>query len=153
MERRRGDDAQQGGPGCTLRDVSTPLQPSARAVAGDARRRLGNVLYAIAGVAFMAALYLVWAYDPSTAGFFPSCPIHALTGYNCPGCGATRATHALLHGDVAAAFAFNPLYVVAIPCVAAWYLLRGQRRLSPPAVYALLAVVVSYGVLRNLVHV
>ena len=54
----------------------------------------------------MAALY---AFDPATTAFFPPCPLRAITGFLCPGCGTTRALHALLHGDVAAAFRFNPM--------------------------------------------
>jgi len=48
-------------------------------------------------------------YDPAEAHFFPQCPLHALTGLYCPGCGTTRVFHHLLHGDPAGAFAMNPL--------------------------------------------
>ena len=47
--------------------------------------------------------YLYW-FEPGKTGFFPSCPFRALTGFNCPGCGTTRALHQLLHGNVVAAF-------------------------------------------------
>ena len=43
------------------------------------------------------------------------CPIHALTGYYCPGCGGTRALSALGRGDVAAAVHQNALVFVVIP--------------------------------------
>lgn len=32
-------------------------------------------------------------------GIWPKCPIYALTGFYCPGCGGLRATEALLHGN------------------------------------------------------
>src|SRR4051812_33540396 len=60
---------------------------------------------------------VVYAFDPATHQLLPPCPLHALTGLYCPGCGATRAAHQLLHGHVAAAFNLNPLVFVAVPVV------------------------------------
>lgn len=45
----------------------------------------------------------------AAAGYLPSCPWHAWTGWACPGCGTTRAIVSLLQGRVTAALAFNPL--------------------------------------------
>ena len=33
--------------------------------------------------------------DPNVAGHYPTCPILAVTGWYCPGCGTLRAVHAL----------------------------------------------------------
>jgi hypothetical protein len=54
--------------------------------------------------------------------WFPRCPFHEVTGLHCPGCGNTRAAHALLHGDVAEAFRQNAYTLIALPflAVAAW---------------------------------
>ena len=54
----------------------------------------------------------------SLAGIsFWTCPILAATGVPCPGCGLTRATMQLFHGEVAASLqthAFAPLFLAAL---------------------------------------
>ena len=47
--------------------------------------------------------------------FLLPCVFHELTGLYCPGCGNTRAAHALLHGDVAGALRQNAFSVIALP--------------------------------------
>ncbi|MCD7097921.1 DUF2752 domain-containing protein [Stenotrophomonas sp. MMGLT7] len=67
---------------------------------------------------------LLYRFDPSQPGSpFMPCMFHAATGLYCPGCGMTRALHALLHGDLAQAFAFNPaamLGLALVPGLLAW---------------------------------
>jgi len=65
----------------------------------------------------LIALGLVFlhGHDPSRPGTYPPCPVHALTGLACPGCGTLRALHALMHGDLAAAWHHNPAAVLAVP--------------------------------------
>lgn len=48
-------------------------------------------------------------------GWMPGCLFHKLTGLDCPGCGMTRGTYALLHGRFAEAFAFNPVGMILLP--------------------------------------
>lgn len=47
------------------------------------------------------------------AAALPRCPLKALTGIPCPGCGSGRASLALARLDLPAAFASNPLFTVA----------------------------------------
>jgi len=104
------------------------------------------------------ATYL-FIFEPGKTGFFPACPFRALTGLNCPGCGSTRGLHRLLHGDVIAAFEFNPLMVVSVP-----FLLYALVRYTAAAVsgrplhkhhvnakyiWMLFAVIMSFWVFRN----
>ena len=72
-------------------------------------------------------VFFLYALDPSTSGVFPVCPVQALTGLHCPGCGALRAAHALLHGDILRALGFNCLVGVGV-LAGAWTLLL---RLAP----------------------
>jgi hypothetical protein len=45
----------------------------------------------------------------------PLCPTAALLGVPCPGCGLTRATLSLLHGDLTGALRFHPLVPLLAP--------------------------------------
>lgn len=61
---------------------------------------------------------------------FPICPSAALFRQPCPGCGLTRATLALLHGDLGAAMALNPAAPIAAPItlvVLGWMAVRYVR--------------------------
>ncbi|HEX7151887.1 MAG TPA: DUF2752 domain-containing protein [Thermoanaerobaculia bacterium] len=44
----------------------------------------------------------------------PLCVLKLATGVDCPTCGTTRAIFSLMHGDVAAAWAFNPVGIVVV---------------------------------------
>ena len=41
-----------------------------------------------------------------------TCPIKALTGVSCPGCGMTRAWLAMMRGDLHSAFHYHPLFLL-----------------------------------------
>ena len=94
------------------------------------------------------------------ADLLPGCPFKALTGLDCPGCGATRATRALLQGDVARAASLNVLLLAVIPLAlwawAAWLARSvGWTRPRPPdlpapIVRAIPVVLVLFWVVRNL---
>lgn len=110
-----------------------------------------------AGLLAGAALYL---FNPAESRLFPPCPFHALTGWQCPGCGSLRAAHCLLHGEFIAAFRLNPLMLLFSPFVA-YGLLAGLWnstftkplpvvRLPARWIWAILIVIVLYGIARNL---
>jgi hypothetical protein len=68
----------------------------------------------------------------------PLCPTAFFFGVPCPGCGLTRATLALLHGDFAAALRFHPLAPLLAPLFAGAlakvlidYVRGGQPRPAP----------------------
>src|SRR5512147_2498651 len=70
--------------------------------------------------AAVGALGVVAVRDPNQAGSYGFCPLHALTGLDCPFCGGLRGTHALLHGDVSTALDHNlllPLYLGVLVAV------------------------------------
>jgi hypothetical protein len=68
------------------------------------------------------------------------CHWKRLTGLDCPGCGLTRCFIALAHGDIAAAWRFNPAGILLFAMVAGqipyrglqlWRLARGRDELAP----------------------
>jgi hypothetical protein len=70
-------------------------------------------LLAAAGIfVFLGGAFIVRFFNPTTAGFFPVCPLFAMTGFACPGCGLTRGFHALFHGDILTALGFNAMIPV-----------------------------------------
>ena len=112
--------------------------------------------HAVLLTAAAAALAWVALVDPSKHTVLWPCPLHAVTGWSCPFCGATRATHELLHGHLGAAVDHNLAYVALLPAAAtaALYWLRARRLPAlvarPWSVPAMLAVAVAWGVVRNL---
>ena len=72
-----------------------------------ATRAAGYVAAFFAGGLALSALY-------ATAGLGLPCPFRLLTGWDCPLCGGTRMGEALLHGDIQAAFGFNPPALVSL---------------------------------------
>ncbi|MDH7601242.1 MAG: DUF2752 domain-containing protein [Armatimonadota bacterium] len=107
----------------------------------------------------MASSVAIYAFTPGRARLIPPCPFHAATGLYCPGCGALRAVHWLVHGEFRAAFRSNILAVFAIPIPlydivfrsAAAALGRDARPLgiSPFGGWAILAIIVLYWIFRN----
>ena len=112
----------------------------------------------LAAAAAASALMLSRFNPSAAASILPPCPFYWLTGLYCPGCGCTRALHALLHGDIAQAWAMNPLLVSTLPLIAlmalnsAGWRPRNSDRLwhwlsaAEPWLWTLL----GYWVLRNL---
>ena len=83
-----------------------------------------RALWLAAATAASGAAAVLYRYPPLEVHFYPRCPLFVLTGIYCPGCGALRAGHALLHGHLDAAFGYNALFVVAAPFLA--YALAAQ---------------------------
>jgi hypothetical protein len=115
---------------------------------------------AAALAAASASAAVLFRFDPMQVAFYPRCPLFLLTGLYCPGCGALRAGHALLHGELVQALGFNVLFVLALPAFAyvaasrvreAW----GGRPLPAPflpaaGIWGILGLLVGFSVLRNL---
>jgi hypothetical protein len=125
----------------------------------DIARRSPRAPLATAAAA-VGALALVAVVPPTGRALYPRCPLHSLTGIFCPGCGATRAAHALVTGHLVTAAHDNLLLLVALPIVVvAWvgWLLRTLGRqgprlmpLTPAWARAVAVVLVLFAVARNI---
>jgi hypothetical protein len=101
----------------------------------------------------------VFFFNPATHGFYPVCAFHKLTGWNCPGCGATRALYALLHGNFSAALRDNALLLFALAALAmhtSWFVVKRNRGQAAgdffptKFLWPLLVIALVFTVLRNL---
>lgn len=137
--------------------ASRPDPPAGLPARSKASRRTSWTLAAAtaAGCAYVAIA------DPNKgSSWYPQCPFKALTGLDCPGCGVTRALHALLTGQPGRALDHNALVAIAVVLGAVWFglsSLRRRRGLPPlqvkhPTAWAVAAgvVVVGFWVVRNL---
>lgn len=61
----------------------------------------------------------------AAAFWSPVCPVRALFGVTCPGCGLTRALTLCAQGQVLAAMALNPMAPVLALQAIGWSLARG----------------------------
>lgn len=118
-----------------------------------------SLLLVVAGLVMLVLGFIYYALDPSTSDAFPRCSFMSLTGYKCPGCGGQRAVHALLNGDVAGAFRYNALLMIAVPWMGLCLFAESRRtrnprlyaRLNPELLMSLfLALTLSWWLLRNI---
>lgn len=115
----------------------------------------------LAGCCAAASAYVLWS-NPTDGGAndMPSCLVRLTTGFDCPGCGGTRAAWYLLHGDVAAAAQHHMMFVFAVPFLIYMYVAWAagaifnkqlpRLRLGYKTVGIVLAVWAAFTVLRNL---
>ncbi|HEY1787152.1 MAG TPA: DUF2752 domain-containing protein [Verrucomicrobiae bacterium] len=124
-------------------------------------QRPSLAIFTVATLVFaaLAGAAVLFFFDPTRHSFYPVCQFHLLTGLYCPGCGATRASYQLLHGNILTALHDNALFVILLPILAArgiWFLNR-QRRcqpvrffIPPASLWTFLVLAVVFVVLRNL---
>ena len=130
----------------------TGSEPTTRPGIPTARILAAAALFLCATVALV-----FFVFDPTKVAIFPPCFFHQITGLDCPGCGAQRALHQLLHGNLIAALRLNAMFVLSLP-LAAWF---GPRlisnviqskpiMLSSRWLWVYLAAWLAFGFLRNL---
>lgn len=117
-----------------------------------------KIAAAVAALFVLSVLCVFYYVADPVSAWMPRCFFRYVTGYDCPGCGFQRALHAALHGDMAAAWAFNPFIFFAIP-VALFYIWLELFRRRWPRLHAsanhpvltgaILAAILTYWIGRN----
>ena len=107
----------------------------------------------------IGAVVLLHFRDPHIEGSYGICPVYALTGFYCPGCGGMRGVHNLTDGRILDAVHSNllvlPLFLGFVLWIGDWSLRawRGERMHLPRGnritFWLFIAVLTGYTVLRN----
>lgn len=153
------------GPGVALTDIPD-LPPPPPPELGHFKRAAMRVPswvapLAVGAVAATACAYvgLVDPNQPSSSPFYPVCTFRQLTGFDCPGCGLTRALHALVTGDPLRAIDHNVFILALVPVAvymyARWVIASTTGHQLPTVrvprflAYSLLPLVLAFWVVRN----
>jgi hypothetical protein len=129
---------------------------------GEVRKR--RIKFAATLAVAACGAVVLYHFDPAAHGgvsIYPKCLLHEYTGLYCPGCGAARAFHALLHGHLLTATHFNPVVTLLfLPVVGGSFIREGIEAIFPRVQFregrnvklsmAIAILVIVFSVLRNL---
>jgi len=143
-----------------LTDDSNQRQPTISEIFAINRKPVRRVFLLLLVLA-VVSVAMIFFIDPREYPVGGMCGLKQATGLDCCGCGATRATHLMLHGRFIEAFRYNPLWAIGWPLlvyVAASLVLDfGYGRRLPGRLHVrrwfwitLAVVLVLYSVARNL---
>ena len=123
----------------------------------EEKKRAKRLLREIGWILVMGTAYAIWF---SFTGIGIPCPIRAVTGYRCPGCGITHCAVNLLHGRVREAFEANQFVFILAPfglIYGIWravrYIRDGSEEISIPEtiVFAILFILaILFAFYRNI---
>ena len=117
------------------------------------RNKVIRTALILSGIGALYALFVL------VTGVGIPCPFHLITGLKCPGCGVSRMALSIIKLDFAAAFHYNAAIFCLLPLMAATagryaYVYIRYGRLKDKAAnisaYFMIAVLVVFGVLRNI---
>lgn len=101
-------------------------------------------------LAIISGVLYLKVFIPVTGIHIP-CIFRQITGLYCPGCGMTRASLALLNGDIYQSFRSNILIFIIVPLLIIFYLLEKNDKLKESRFLMgfMVAITIVFGVLRN----
>ena len=104
---------------------------------------------AAGSIVLICGAVVLYFFYPDWQRFFPSCPFYESFHLYCPGCGSTRATYCLLHGDLNGVWRYNPFYLPTLFFAASLVFLRKWAR-KPVVVRTYIVFLLLFWVCRNL---
>ena len=123
----------------------------------EKKNRVRKIIYRDSIILLAGILYAVFV---RLTGLAVPCIFRALTGWQCPGCGITRACLSLIKGEIRTSFSYNPFLYIAGPCII-YLIVRGDLnyikgdayRLGTAdtvLIYILIMAALIFGVVSNL---
>lgn len=123
----------------------------------EKKKRVRKIIYRDDIILLAGILYAVFV---RLTGLAVPCIFRTLTGWQCPGCGITRACLSLLKGEIRTSFSYNPFLYIAGPCII-YLIVRGDlnyikdntfqlNRQDTVLTYILTVAALIFGVVRNL---
>ena len=100
------------------------------------------------GAAAAVVLLLVPPGSPHSK-WLPKCMFYQWTGLYCPGCGATRAFSALLHGDIRSSL-HNNILLIPAGLMLTVLIVKPGISLKRPVAVTVAAIVIGFAILRNI---
>ena len=123
----------------------------------EKKNRVRKIIYRDGIILLAGILYAVFV---RLTGLAVPCIFRTLTGWQCPGCGITRACLSLLKGEIRTSFSYNSFLYIAGPCII-YLIVRGAlnyikdntfqlNRQDTVLTYILTVAALIFGVVRNL---
>jgi hypothetical protein len=120
-----------------------------------------GIAFSVIPILALILLIFLYFHNPIGNSLFPKCIFLKFTGFYCPGCGATRATYYLLHGNILKAFSYNQLYVLFLPFMVYLYILNlgikinGKDLIKVPRFNSIFyifigSIIIVFCILRNI---
>lgn len=110
------------------------------------KRLLIGIAVVLTAVFLSSVLYF---HEPLKTWWLPKCFFHELSSLHCPGCGATRAMYALLHGNILLSLR-NNLMMIPMLITALVISIKPQWGLKRQVAYPVAIIAILFFILRNL---
>ncbi len=114
-----------------------------------------KLFYALLIAAVVIAAVVIYANPPAQTKYYPPCIFKKLTGFDCAGCGSTRACYHLMHGNVLQAANYNSLLMLFIPLIIIGlvHIFTGRfavlwKKINKP--YVFLILILLFWIIRNI---
>ncbi len=122
-----------------------------------------RIIKVVRPTAIIVAIGLIYIVFRNLTGLSVPCPIHAVTGLYCPGCGVSRMFFHLARLEFAEAFSSNCVLFVLAPVFSGFLIFhiisyirtgkKGFRRWEEILCIVLIGVLLAFMVLRNIFRI